>query len=203
MPISALIGVVVKLFLLLTPFFVLSIFITLSQEMSARERKRLAVRTALAVLFILLVLYMFGDLLFRYLGITLNAFRIGAGLVLMLSGIDLVRATGEQPKARRVAGGNSNDLAVVPLAIPCTVGPGTIGMLLVMGADSASFKARISGMIAVMIAATLLGLMLYFSEAITRILQRKGVNILSKLTGMYLVALAAQIMADGIRGMLQ
>lgn len=200
MSISTFIGLIVKLFLLLTPFFILSLFIATTEGMEARKRKFLAFRVGTAVTIISLIIFLFGELIFKYLGITLEAFRIGCGLVLMLSGIDLVRDSGT-PKARICDDGD--DPAVVPLALPCTVGPGTIGTLLVMGSEVSGPTERIWDCVAIVIACISVGLMLYFSHGVTRFLKARGVKILSKLTGMYLVALAAQIMADGIRGFLK
>lgn len=200
MNISSFIGLIIKLFLLLTPFFILSIFIATTEAWETRQRKHLALRVMMSVTIISLIIFLFGELIFRYLGITLDAFRIGCGLVLMLSGIDLVRESGT-PKARDLDSGD--DPAVVPLAIPCTVGPGTIGTLLVMGSEVSGHTERIFDCVAIVIACTGVGLMLYFSHGVTRALKARGVKILSKLTGMYLVALAAQIMADGVRGFLK
>ena len=200
MNISNFIGLIVKLFLLLTPFFILSIFIATTESWEKRQRKLLALRVTAAVTVASVIIFLFGELIFRYLGITLDAFRIGCGLVLMLSGIDLVRESGT-PKARDLEDGD--DPAVVPLAIPCTVGPGTIGTLLVMGSEVSSHSERIFDSIAIIIACICVGLMLYFSHGVTKALKPRGVKILSKLTGMYLVALAAQIMADGVRGFLK
>ena len=84
----------VNMFLLMTPFFVLSVFVSLTDQMTIKARHRLAIRTTLAILIICTIIYLFGDVIFEYLGITLDAFRIGAGLVLLLSGIELVRGTG-------------------------------------------------------------------------------------------------------------
>lgn len=200
MSISSFIGLVIKLFLLLTPFFILSLFIATTQDMEKKARKNLAFRVGMAVIFISLVIFLFGELIFKYLGITLDAFRIGCGLVLMLSGIDLVRESGT-PKAREIQEGD--DPAVVPLALPCTVGPGTIGTLLVMGSEVGSNAERVWFCVAIALACIGVGLMLYFSHGVANLLKNRGVKILSKLTGMYLVALAAQIMGDGIRGFLK
>jgi len=194
------IGEIVRLFLLLTPFFVLSVFIAMCENMEKKARRSLAVRTSVAVGLTCLILFLFGNLIFRYLGITLDAFRVGCGLVLMLSGIDLVRDSGT-PKAREIESGD--DPAVVPLAIPCTVGPGTIGALLVGGAATSGVQAYVAGVISIVIAVFLLGCVLYHSDVLTRVLKHRGVKILSKLTGMYLVALAAQIIGTGIKGFLQ
>ena len=200
MSISNFIGSVLKLFLLLTPFFILSLFIATTQDMETRRRKNLALRVGVAVTIISLIIFLFGELIFKYLGITLHAFRIGCGLVLMLSGIDLVRDSGT-PKAREIEDGD--DPAVVPLALPCTVGPGTIGTLLVMGSEIQNQTERLWACVAIVLACCGVGLMLYFSHGVANTLKSRGVKILSKLTGMYLVALAAQIMADGVIGFLK
>lgn len=200
MSISTFIGLIVKLFLLLTPFFILSLFIATTEGMDKKPRKKLAFRVGCAVTVISLIIFLFGGLIFKYLGITLDAFRIGCGLVLMLSGIDLVRESGT-PKARECDEGD--DPAVVPLAIPCTVGPGTIGTLLVMGSKVSGSTERIVDCVAIVLACIAVGLMLYFSHGVAKVLKQRGVKILSKLTGMYLVALAAQIMGDGICGFLK
>lgn len=205
---SYLIGLAVKIFLLLTPFFVLSVFVSTCSDMDHAARKNLALRTGLAVLIASVVFYLLGDAIFECLGISLNAFRIGAGLVLMLNGIDMVRSS--LPKNRQVDLGG--DSAIVPLAIPTTVGPGTIGTLLVMGANGAEraaqagvsplfFKGVEVGVIA--LAGCGVGIILYFSDGVSRLLKENGVKILSKLTGMYIVALAAQIIFDGVAGFLR
>ncbi len=199
--ISSAIAIIIKLFLLLTPFFILSVFVTTCSNMDAKSQKKLAIRVATAVTVATVVIYLFGALIFKYLGISLDAFRIGAGLVLMLSGIDMVRG-GDTPKARDL-GEYSSDPAVVPLAIPTTVGPGTIGTLLVMGQGAFDRPLRcIFEVCAIIIASILVGAMLYFGRHLKQLLKDKGLNILSKLTGMYIVALAAQIIFTGAGNMI-
>ena len=197
---SGLVGAIIRLFLLLSPFCTLSLYLGYSDNLDGAEQRKFGIRISTAIWVICLVFYFFGRIIFDFLGITLDAFRIGCGLVLMLSGIDLVRDSGT-PKARELADGD--DPAVVPLAIPCTVGPGTIGALLVMGTKVASAKERIFDCVAIVLACIGVGLMLYYSHGVSKVLKDRGVKILSKLTGMYLVALAAQIMADGVRGFLK
>ncbi len=195
MDIHAFIGVFIKIFFLLTPFFILSVFVILTRDRDSKSKKLLAIRTSSAVMVICVVLYLFGDTIFRYLGITLDAFRIGSGLVLLLSGIDVVRGSGI-PAGR--GSDDDGDIAVVPLAIPYTVGPGTIGAMLVMGAGATSAQARISELTGIVLATAALGTILFYAEFLERILKRKGLNILSKLTGLFLVALASQIILEGI-----
>ena len=207
MTLSYVVGLMIKLFLLLTPFFVLSVFIATCDGMETRARKTLACRTGFAVIFACLVLYLFGEVIFDCLGISLNAFRIGAGLVLMLNGIDMVRSS--LPKNRQIS--EEGDPAVVPLAIPTTVGPGTIGTLLVMGASCSARAAELGvnrilfrgvEVSAIIVAGIGVMAVLRYSDGMNKILKDKGVRILSKLTGMYIVALAAQVIFDGVKGFL-
>lgn len=199
--IGSAVAVVIKLFLLLTPFFILSVFVTTCANMDTKSQKKLAVRVGIAVTVATLVIYLFGAVIFKYLGISLDAFRIGAGLVLMLSGIDMVRNS-STPKARDL-GEHSSDPAVVPLAIPTTVGPGTIGTLLVMGQGAFDNPLNcLFEIIAITIASTLVGIMLYYGRHLQNMLKTKGLDILSKLTGMYIVALAAQIIFTGAGNMI-
>lgn len=199
MAVSTVIGVFVKIFFLLTPFFILSIFVTLTRDEEAATRRKLAIRTTVAVLVIVMVLYLFGEAIFRYLGITLDAFRIGSGIVLLLSGIEVVRSSGV-PAGRQ--SNEDGDISVVPLAIPYTVGPGTIGTLLVMSAGNTSPEVRITEILGIVFAVGALGFLLFFSDTLENLLKRKGLNILSKLTGLYLAALASQIIFQGIRNIL-
>jgi multiple antibiotic resistance protein len=199
MAITSIIAICVKFFLILTPFFILSVFVAVSNDLNAKDKNSLAYRTTFAVWVTCMILYMFGNVIFNYLGITLDAFRIGAGLVLMLNGIEMVRSNGI-PSARNI--GTDSDISVVPLAIPYTVGPGTIGTLLVMGAEAPTWSVRIPALIGITVAVILVGTMLRFSNKIAQILKQKGVNILSKLTGMFLVSLAAQLIFTGIKNIL-
>ncbi|MBQ7206716.1 MAG: MarC family protein [Lentisphaeria bacterium] len=199
MSVNQLIGTVVRLTLLMTPFFVLAVFISCCEGWPQKARSTLARRTGVAVMVICMVIYLIGETLFRYLGISLDAFRIGAGLVLLLNGVSMVRETSVPGRQVETDG----DISVVPLALPTTVGPGTIGALLVMGAAAHGATEKIVGLLSIAIASTVIFLVLNYSEYIARIIKHKGITILSKLTGMYLVALAAQIIFEGVRNFLR
>ncbi len=199
MAIHDLIGVFVKFFLLLTPFFILSVFVTLTEGQECTAKRKLAFRTTTAIWLTCLVVYFFGEKIFGYLGLTLDAFQVGAGLLLLLSGIELVRGTSTGGLRQLDPSG---DIAVVPLAIPYTVGPGTIGTLLVMGAKAETAATRFIELGGITTAVALIGVLLYYSDALQKILRRKGLDILSKLTGLFLAALASQLILGGVRNVL-
>lgn len=79
-----------KIFFILTPFFAISAFLSLTQEMSPAERRVTAIKVTLAVIIISVILYLYGRYIFELFGITLDAFRIGAGAVLFISALNMV-----------------------------------------------------------------------------------------------------------------
>ncbi len=188
----------IKFFFLFAPFFVVSMFLSLTKNESHKGRAKIANRAVLAAICISLVLMFFGEPLFGILGITLDSFRIGAGTLLFLSAVSLV-SDGVRSDATGTE--SMDDVAVVPLAIPTIIGPATIGAILVIGAElkGQDLVYGIVGMLLALLA--LLGL-LHLSVRIEKVLGRTGLNILSKITGLILAAMAAQLIFTGIKSFL-
>lgn len=191
------INVFLKLFFVLTPFFVLSAFIALTTGYADSAKKRVAVKATAAVLTASFGLLLFGGYIFSVLGITLDAFRVGAGTLLFLSAVALVTGSGSRQKAEE-----DRSIAVVPLAMPITVGPATTGVLLLMGAELHGMRETVVVGGALLAAVLSLGGMLTQAGRIERWLGDTGLAILSKLTGLVLASLAAQMILTGIRGFL-
>ncbi len=184
-----------KVFFLLSPFFSVSMFLLLSGDMDAKSRRHCVTRTSLAILTICFAVYFFGNVIFHVLGITVEAFQVGAGTLLFLTAIQMV--TG---KRSEIAQDVNEDFAVVPLAIPMIAGPGTIGTLMVLGMEIASTRERIIAGSAVLLAVVMISLFLFLAVPIAKLLGQKGLQMMMKLTGLILTALAAQIIFTGIRG---
>ena len=188
-----------KIFFIMSPFFVITVFLTVTKESTVAVRKSLAIKVTLSVIVMSLVLLFFGGNIFAIFGITLDAFRIGAGALLFLTAIQLVNGSNEDTKTDN---NNALDSAVVPLALPVTVGPGTIGILLVMGADYKNTTELIIGSSALVLAVIAIGFMLYSSSFFEKIISQQGLTVLSKVTGIFVAAISAQIMFTGIKNFL-
>lgn len=195
---SLLLEVFLKFFFLLTPFFALSVFLTYTQELTPGQRRQLAVKVTAAVLVTCFVLLLFGNFLFAVFGITVDSFRIGAGGLLFIAAVNLVQ--GRYEDTRRQAG---EDIAVVPLAIPVTVGPATTGALLVMSAESQDKVRMLISAIGLTAAVLAVGLILALASQIKNWVGERGIQIISKLTGVVLAAMAAQMVFTGIRNILR
>lgn len=191
------VSLTIKLFFLVTPFFVTSVFLSMTEHMTTVEQRRVAARTTISVAVISLVLYFAGNPIFATLGITLDGFRIGAGSLLFLSAVTMVsgkRSTQEVPP--------DTDFAVVPLAIPITVGPATIGGLLILGAELGGITERIVGTAALLSACLSVGALLFSARVLKKVLGTVGLSIMTKITGLVLSAMSAQIVFTGVKNFL-
>jgi multiple antibiotic resistance protein len=186
------ISVWIKFFFLFTPFFALSIFLSMTGSYPDAQRRKLALQVTAAVGTLCFLLFFYGTIVFRLFGITLDSFRIGAGALLFVSALGLVQTKVPEP-------GSDEDIAVVPLAMPIIVGPATIGTLLVLGAEITNAAQKLLGCLALVLATLSVGALLLAAGFVERLLGKKIINILSKVTGLVLASLAAQMIFTGIR----
>jgi multiple antibiotic resistance protein len=185
----------IQFFVLLTPFFALSMFVLYTADQEAMRKKALATKVTLAVLVLCLLLFFLGNPIFELVGITIDSFRVGAGILLFLSAISLVQGN-DRPNTA------GDDVAVVPLAIPIIVGPATTGAILISGAETASASQHLTTLAALVAAVASIGAILFSSEYIERAIKPRGIAILSKLTGLVLSAMASQMVFDGAKSLL-
>lgn len=188
-----------KLFFMMTPFFVLSVFLIMSKKLNKSDKKRVILKLGITVTITSLIFLLFGKYIFSLFGITLDAFKVGAGTVLFISALDMIKGGGEVPEADKK---NDGDFAIVPLAIPITVGPGMIGILMVIGAElSAISDIFIVALSLIFSVISLMGVLL-ISDKIQQLLGQQGLDILPKITGLFVSAIGAQIVFSGINGLL-
>lgn len=176
----------------------LSAFLSLTRDFEDFEKKRIALKVTVAVMISSFVFYLFGQYIFALFGITLDAFRIGAGTILFLSALSMISADNDTATQ-----GSNRDIAIVPLAMPMTVGPGVIGVLLVTGAEAGSYVEKIIIGAALFLAVLSVGIILYLSANMRRLLGEQGLVILPKITGLFVSAIAAQIVFTGIQNFLR
>lgn len=197
----------VVLFVVIDPIGLAPIFAALTPSDDPSYRKHMALKgTGIAAL-ILFSVMLAGDRVLKWLGIGLPAFRIAGGVLLFLLAIEMVfaRRSGlqgttalEQEEAERKA-----DVSVFPLAFPLIAGPGAITTVLLMTAGDRIGFALYFRLFVVLIAVLLLTLAsLLLASRIAKLLGETGTNIISRLLGLVLAALAAQFVLDGLQASL-
>ncbi|WP_207484633.1 MarC family protein [Arenibaculum pallidiluteum] len=194
----------IALLVTLDPLGTGPIFAALTRGDDPAHRRRMAVKGVLIAAGILFVFAFAGEALLHALGIGFPAFRIAGGILLLLLSVDMVFArpsglrsttAGEVEEAT-----NRQDISVFPLAIPLIAGPGALTtVLLLMGRADGDPWAQmlVLGVLAAVLAVVLTALLA--AGWISRVLGVTGINVVDRVLGILLAALACQFVIDGIR----
>ncbi len=189
----------VTLFVVIDPIGLTPIFIALTRGATARERRFIALR-ALGIAAGLLTLFgLFGLQVLAVFGITMPAFRIAGGLLLFLTALDMLfeRRAQRRRDQSEPALDPSEDPSVFPLATPLIAGPGAMAAMILLAGQTAT-PLELLAVHAVMIAVLAVVFALFFASGLLeRALRQTGINVLTRLLGMLLAALAVQFVLDG------
>lgn len=193
----------VTLFVVLDPIGLAPMFVALVRSSDAGYQRRMAIRSTVIASSILLVFFFVGDALLKILGIGMPAFRMAGGALLFLLSIDMVFARQSGLRSTTVREQQEaelkRDISVFPLAFPLIAGPGALTTVLLMSSTETG-PAVVGGMLAILLfVLSILLVSLLYALKITRLLGETGTNVISRLFGLILAALAAQYIVDGIR----
>ena len=190
----------IALLVLVNPIGAIPIFIGLTPDASAQERKRIAKTASIAVAVIILTFVALGDSLIRLLGISMGSFQVGGGILVMMISLSMMNAaptatktTGQETEE---AGGRAN-IAVVPLALPLLTGPGTISTVIIYSGHAHGWWAYLSLVICALLIALACYVAMIAATPVSRMLGQTGINIVNRVMGMLLAALSVEIIADG------
>jgi multiple antibiotic resistance protein len=192
----------VTLFVTIDPIGLAPMFMVVTAGFSPAARRQTAIRAAVTATAVLIAFALVGEPLLTFLGISLPAFRIAGGLLLFAIAFEMVFERRTERKAAQVeAAERAEDrqhVAIFPLAIPLTSGPGAISATILLASQAPGIGA-LAGLIAVvvlMVAACLAVFLL--AGPIERVLGETGRLVVSRLLGVLLAALSVQFVADGI-----
>jgi len=189
-----------KLFFIFCPFLTVSLFLGITRDFKHARRQAFALKATFAIAALCLSFYFFGSIIFAIFGLTLDAFRIGAGSLLFLTAVDLVRGRAEEPK--KAQNESDTEKVVVPFSFPIVVGPAVIGVLFVMGADVDTPTMKVAGALAVLAAVLVQGGLLLMATQVEQWMGKTNLAVFSKITGIILAALASQMIFTGIKAFL-
>ena len=191
----------VTLFIVIDPVTVTPIFAALTKRETKKRQRRIALEAVLIAAALLTFFALVGNILLHHLGISMAAFRTAGGILLFLMGFRMFFEPNEEVQAK-TPGPNAaarENIAFFPLAIPLLAGPGAIATIMLIMSEGPAIVHRVaalSGAYAVLIIGVLI---MIFAASIGERLGRTGMNVISRLLGMLLMALSTQYIFDGIR----
>jgi multiple antibiotic resistance protein len=195
----------VTLFVVLDPPGMAPIFAAMTERETDSYRRKLALRGTLLAGLILIGFAFIGEWAFRMLGVTINSFRIAGGLLLFMVAVDMLFA--HQTPLRRTTPTETeeaiqrHDISVFPLAIPLIAGPGAMTtVVLLMQQTKGDYLGQGIVLVVLILVLALVLFALVLTTRILRLVGLTGTNVITRVLGVILGALAVQYVIDGIQG---
>lgn len=183
------------------PLYGIPIFLSMTEGYSAFERRRVAFIVTGTVIAVGLISVVIGEEILAVFGIDIPSFRIAGGLIILGIGMSMLNASDPAPgdqKAAEAGHKKKGSIAVVPLAIPLTIGPGTIAITIVYSHTLSDGAEVVTLGAAILIACLIVGLGLLFADPISRLLGETMINVITRVMAIILVAVAIEMMLTGL-----
>lgn len=194
----------VTLFSVLNPPHAVPLYLSMVPDPAPETTRRVARTAALTVLTALGMTLVIGDDLLAFFGITVPAFQVGGGLLILLMALSMLQGQTSPAKstpAEEAEAAQWREIAVVPLGTPILAGAGSMSTIIVFEHLATNWAQWTMLAVGIVLNVLLCWLFLRYSGELIRALGRTGVNVIGRLMGMILVAMAIQFMSDGIHGL--
>ncbi len=190
----------VTLVVITDPPGVVPVFLGMTASRPKSERNRLAWQAALVALGVIVAFALFGQSILTYLGVQLPSLQAAGGLLLLLVALELLTGHSAEPSELEQTQAN---VAFVPLGTPLLAGPGAIVATMLFVQRIGSVGSGIAFAAAIAAAVALLWLAMRFSGVVLAVLKRSGVELLTRIAGLLLSAIAVQLIVDAVRALIR
>lgn len=191
-----------SLFSIVDPFAAVPVFLGLAGGLPRPEQSRLALQASLTCFLVLTAFGLAGSLIFHFFGITVPAFKVAGGILLFLVAVEMMQARHSGTRstaAEESEAGTRSELGVIPLGLPLLSGPGAIATVMVLAGKARGVPERLGLHLAILLVSIITFLTLRSGTAMARGLGRTGLNVIGRIMGLILAAVAMQFVLDGLR----
>lgn len=192
----------ISLLAVVNPIGIIPIFITMTADLNSNEQRRIAKLVVLATATVLLVSLFFGEFVLDFFGISINSFRVGGGIMLLLMAISMLNTSHTTIRQHReIAEQASESMAVVPLAIPLLAGPAAISTVIINAYKGHGVEHYALMSLDIIALTVILALLFLLMPWIASRISTLGINISTRIMGLILAAIAVEFIANGLKGL--
>ena len=185
-------------FTLTNPLGTMPVFLTMTNGLNDKERRRIVKRATIISFIILMSFTFFGQFLFKFFGISTNGFRIAAKI-----GYDMLQAryTNTKLKDEEIKT-YVDDISITPLSIPMLCGPGAIANGIIMMSDASTWELKVALVAVIAIVYVLTYIILCLSTRLVKVIGETGNNVMMRLMGLILMVIAVECFVSGMKPVL-
>jgi multiple antibiotic resistance protein len=198
------IKIFIAIIVLVNPMEGIPLFLSKTSGLTNKEKIPIIRKTSISVFIILIVALFLGRYLLEFFGIGIPAFTLAGGVIIFLISLEMV--LGKSNSGDKVTPNDPNEnplnIAVVPLAIPLLAGPGPISSVILYGSKSKGIEGDLILAGIVFLVAVAVGASLNAASRMNKFLGETGINVLTKVTGLLIAAIAVQLIFSGLDQMI-
>lgn len=190
-----------SIFSIVDPFTAVPVFLALVGAQPRQAQARTALRASATCFVVLTVFGVAGSFIFHFFGITLPAFKIAGGIILFGVGFEMMRAKRSDTRATNeeaIEAETKEDVGLIPLGLPLLSGPGSIATVMVLVGKAQDVPQKIILLGTVTLVSLIAFLTLRSATVVARVLGKTGINVIGRVMGLILAAVAMQFVLDGL-----
>ncbi len=198
------IKIFIALLAIVNPLGVVPLFISITANETQSERRTTIKQVAIGVASILLVSLFFGEALLHFFAISIDSFRVGGGILILLMAIAMLHAKTSPLKQTDKEANESlqkETVAIVPLAMPLLAGPGAISTVILAAHKSTGIMHYLMIALGIIALSIITWISLRLSPWIQKRISATGLNIFTRIMGLILAAIAVEYIANGLKGL--
>ena len=189
---------------LMNPMGIMPVFLTMTSELSKRERRKTAVKAIITAAMVLILFAFLGEYMFKFFGISVAGLQVVGGVIFFIMGYDMLNAKLSPMKLNAEdIEKYVDDISITPLGIPMIAGPGAITNAIILMGDSKSYFDSGLVIISILLVLITLLIVLFGAVGITKFLGDKGNKIMMKLMGLIVMVIAVEFFFAGIKPYIQ
>lgn len=181
----------VTLSVIMDPLGNAPIFVALTAGRPPQDVRRLAIGAIVAAAALIIGFALFGEVVLRYLDVSVDSLSIAGGLLLLLVGLDMMR--GED-----LSYGSTESTLLVPLATPLLAGPGAIASVMVLSRQHSDTSGRVAIIGGILLSVLVVGVALLAAHRLASVVRPSVVHFLTRVFGLLLAAIAVELVAEGV-----
>ena len=190
-----------SLFALINPIGISPIVLSVTEDLNPTEYNRTIKKGIIFATFLLLLFACVGELIFKFYGITIHAFKIAGGILFFKTGIDMLYAQTSRTRTtpqEAIEAIETNDISIAPIGIPIIAGPGAITSVMLISHQANTFYERVFFYFNIILILLITYFVLKVAKKISKRFGMTGIRIIQRIMGLILMVLAVQFIINGI-----
>ncbi|MCH2162131.1 MAG: NAAT family transporter [Phycisphaerales bacterium] len=198
---AAYIAFIVSVIAVMNPMVAIPVYLSVTEGFPEEVRRRIPRKTAFAAFVIMLVAFLLGETILSLFSVSIPALRIAGGLILASMAWSMLQAKTSRTRhtdEEAQDATNRDAVAIVPLAIPVSAGPGAISLMIIAATYPNPIEGKIAIIVAVMFVCGIVWFSLSMAERIQQFLGTTGMNVVTRIMGLIMLAVAMEFLTGGL-----